>query len=58
MYRFYNPTIAATTDGRFGLAWTREVYNGSSSLDTIWYAVRRGDGGEVKIPHTIPNQHQ
>ena len=36
--RFYYPTIAATTDGRFGLAWTRRVYNGSSSLRTTWYA--------------------
>ena len=48
--RFYYPTIAATADGRFGLAWTREVYTGSEWLDTTWYAVRRGDGGQVKAP--------
>ena len=48
--RFFNPTIAATADGRFGLAWMREIYNGSIWLDTIWYAVRGGDGGQVKTP--------
>ena len=54
MYRFYNPTIAATTNRRFGLAWTREVYNGSSWFDTIWYAVRRSDGGEARSPTQFP----
>ena len=46
--RFYYPTIAATADSRFGLAWTRNMYNGSSMSTTTWYAVRRGDGGQVK----------
>jgi hypothetical protein len=47
--RFYYPTIAATADSRFGLAWTRR-YNSSSLLRTTWYAVRRSDGGKVKDP--------
>ena len=51
--RFDYPTIAATADGRFGLAWTRNVYNGSSMSTTTWYAVRRGDGGQVKAPRSF-----
>ena len=47
---FYYPTIAATADGRFGLAWERQVYDGSSHPTTTWYAMRRGDGGQVKAP--------
>jgi hypothetical protein len=46
--QFYYPTIAATTDGRFGLAWERQAYDGSSWPTTTWYAVRSSDGGQVK----------
>jgi hypothetical protein len=48
--QFYTPTIAATADGRFGLAWTRQLYDGSSYSTATWYAVRGADGGQVKAP--------
>ena len=48
--RFYYPSIAATLNNRFGLAWERQVYDGSSYPTTTWYAVRSGDGGQVKAP--------
>jgi hypothetical protein len=48
--QFYTPTIAATADGRFGLAWMRQLYDGSSYSTTTWYAVRGADGGQVKAP--------
>ena len=44
------PTIAATLDGRFGLAWARSLYDGSSTSTTTWYTVRGADGGQVKAP--------
>ena len=46
--QFYNPTIATTVDGRFGLAWARQIYNGSSYSTTTWYTVRGADGSQVK----------
>jgi hypothetical protein len=48
--QFYYPSIATTADGRFGLAWERQAYDGSSWPTTTWYAVRRSDGGQVKAP--------
>ena len=48
--QFYTPTIAATADGRFGLAWMRQLYDGSSYSTATWYAVRGADGGQVKAP--------
>ena len=56
--RFYYPTIAATADGRFGLAWERQIYDGSSWPTTTWYAVRRSDGGAGQSAHAILGQHQ
>ena len=44
------PTIAATLDGRFGLAWARRLTDGGSSSTTTWYTVRGADGGQVKAP--------
>ena len=48
--RLLLPTIAATVDGRFGLAWARQLYDGSSYSTTTWYTVRGADGGQVKAP--------
>ncbi len=48
--QFYNPTIAATLDSRFVMAWERYVYDGSNWFNTIWYVVRDASGGEVKAP--------
>ena len=45
--QFYSPTIATTADGRFGLAWYRQLYDGNSGT---WYAVRGADGDQVKAP--------
>jgi hypothetical protein len=44
------PTIAATLDGRFGLAWARSLFDGSSTSTTTWYAVRDADGSQIKAP--------
>jgi hypothetical protein len=44
------PTIAATLDGRFGLAWARGLSDGSSGSTTTWYTVRGADGGQIKAP--------
>ena len=48
--QFYYPSIAATADSRFGLAWERQTYDGNSWPTTTWYAVRRSDGEQVKAP--------
>ncbi len=45
---FYGPTVAATTDNRFVMAWERQLYDGSDWLETIWYTVRDSSGGQVK----------
>lgn len=46
----YDPVIAPTPDNRFGIAWQRYTYDGSTSRTTTWYAVRRSDGSEVRGP--------
>jgi hypothetical protein len=46
--RYYEPTIAATTDNRFVVTWRRQLYNSSGSLDDVYYAVRDSAGGAVR----------
>jgi hypothetical protein len=46
--RFYYPNIAATTDNRFAMAWTRRIYTGSTYQYTTWYAVQDTNGNQIK----------
>ena len=47
---FNLPTIAATLDGRFGLAWARSLSDGNSTSTTTWYTVRGATGSQIKAP--------
>jgi hypothetical protein len=51
----YDPIIAPTLNNRFVMAWYREDYDGSSYLDTIWYAVRTASGGLIKSATQFSN---
>jgi hypothetical protein len=46
LIRFDNPTVAATSDNRFVLAWTKNII--SSSFDDIWTAVYNSSAGQVQ----------
>jgi hypothetical protein len=46
LLQFYSPTIAATSDNRFVLAWTR--LSGPSNDENVWYAVYTHAAGLVK----------
>ena len=52
--RFWDPSIAATSDGRFTLAWRRYTWDGSTSRAVTWYAVRGPGGAEVRGPTEFP----
>jgi len=46
--QFWDPSIAATPDNRYTIAWYRYIYDGSNWFYTIWYAVRDSGGGQVR----------
>ena len=46
--RFYYPKISATGDSRFVIAWNKYHYESGDRVDDIYYAVRGGDGGEIR----------
>ena len=45
---FYSPSIVATGDNRFVLAWTRETYESAGYIDDIYITVRDGVGNQVQ----------
>jgi hypothetical protein len=53
-YPIDSPTLAATADGRFGLAWANQVISGDWWYNESEIAVRRGDGGKVMGPARGP----
>jgi len=48
--RFYDPVIAATNNGRFALAWEKQLEESTGWVTDIWYAVRDGSGNVVQLP--------
>ncbi len=54
--RFYDPSIAATSDNRFVMIWTRFHYASSnSSVSDTYYAIRDTNGNEVKSITRLTN---
>ena len=45
---FWSPSITATPDNRFTIAWNRQVYDGDNWPTTVWYATRDSSGGQVR----------
>jgi hypothetical protein len=45
---FFYPRVAATDDGRFVLAWVRDIWESEGLVDDIYYAIRASDGTPVK----------
>jgi len=52
---FFYPRIAATDDGRFVLAWLRDIWENAGYVDDIYYAVRASDGVPVKAVTRLTN---
>ena len=46
---YSDPNVAATTDNHFVMVWDHWVSSGSSSQETVWYAVRDSVGSTVKV---------
>lgn len=46
--QIYDPTISATGDGRFIIAWYKYHFIGGEPLSDIYYTVRGSDGSEVR----------
>jgi hypothetical protein len=51
--RFYSPSIAATPNNRFVLAWHRQLYGTPYRQYTTYYAVRDSNGAQIKAPTTF-----
>ena len=52
---FYNLRIAATGDNNFVMAWQREHEESAGRVNDIYYAVRNGNGGEVRASTKFTN---
>ena len=52
---FYNLRIAATGDNNFVMAWQREHEESAGRVNDIYYAVRNGNGGEVRASAKFTN---
>ena len=51
---FLNASISATADGRFTLAWTRQLSTGPSTATDVFLSVRDGAGNTVLTPVVYP----